>query len=300
MARKRKGIPLHGWFIIDKPEGMTSTQVIGRVRRLTNAMKLGHGGTLDPLATGILPIALGEATKVIPFVMDATKVYRFTVRWGQATSTDDAEGEVIETSDHRPTDQEIVGILPQFTGEIWQRPPLYSAIKIAGERAYDLARRGESVEIDRRKVRVERIALVDTPEKCVDSATFEVICGKGTYIRSLARDMGKALGTCGYVTMLRRTRVGPFSEAGSISLDMLEKLLHSAPPEEHITPVETVLDDIPALAVTGGEADRLKMGQSIRVPGERHGTVRVMSDDRLIAIAEVTEGQVQPFRVFNL
>lgn len=304
MARNRKGIQLNGWFVIDKPLGLTSTQVIGRVRRLTNANKLGHGGTLDPLATGILPIALGEGTKAIPYIMDATKVYQFTIGWGERRDTDDAEGEIIETSDMRPSRPEIEARLPDFIGEILQRPPIYSAIKVAGQRAYDLARDGEEVDLPVRRVRIDSLNIIAAPEGAPadspDFTSFEMICGKGTYVRSLARDLGEILGGCGYVAYLRRTRVGPFTEVRSISLDKLEELLHIAPPEELILPVETALDDIPALAVTGAEAGRLKNGQDIRVPSKRSGLIRVMTDDKLIAVGEIEAGVVRPLRIFNL
>lgn len=300
MARNRKGIPLHGWFAIDKPLGLTSTQVIGRVRRLTNANKIGHGGTLDPLASGILPIALGEATKTIPYIMDATKVYHFTVKWGEGRDTDDAEGEVCETSDRRPARAEVEAALPQFTGEIMQKPPAFSAIKVAGQRAYDLARGGEEVDLAARTVRIDQLRIIDAPDDGPDFMSFEMVCGKGTYVRSLARDLGHALGTCAYVSRLRRLRVGPFDEASSISLDKLEELLHSAPPEELILPVETALDDIPALAVTGAEAGRLRNGQDICVPSKGEGLHRIMTDDTLVAIGRLEAGKVQPLRIFNL
>jgi tRNA pseudouridine55 synthase len=300
VARKRKGVPLNGWLAIDKPLGLTSTQVIGRVRRLTQANKIGHGGTLDPLATGILPVALGEATKTIPYIMDATKVYHFTVKWGEGRDTDDAEGEVTATSEHRPTPAEVAAALPKFTGDILQKPPLYSAIKVAGQRAYDLARSGEEVELPPRRVHVGRLEIIGNPLENIDFMSFEMVCGKGTYVRSVARDLGAALGTCAYVTALRRLRVGPLDEARSISLDKLEELLHSAPPEELILPVETVLDDIPALAVTGAEAGRLRNGQDICVPSKGEGLVRVMTDDTLVAIGRIEAGRVQPLRIFNL
>lgn len=304
MARNRKGVQLNGWFVIDKPLGLTSTQVIGRVRRLTNANKLGHGGTLDPLATGILPIALGEGTKAIPYIMDATKIYQFTIGWGERRDTDDAEGEIIETSDFRPSRAEIEAKLPCFIGEILQKPPIYSAIKVAGQRAYDLARDGEDVDLPVRRVRVDSLSIITAPGGAPadgpDFTSFEMTCGKGTYVRSLARDLGEALGGCGYVAYLRRTRVGPFTEARSISLDKLEELLHIAPPEELILPVETALDDIPALAVTGAEAGRLRNGQDIRVPSKRSGLIRVMTDDKLVAVGEIEAGVVRPLRIFNL
>ncbi|MFC7048093.1 tRNA pseudouridine(55) synthase TruB [Emcibacter nanhaiensis] len=297
MGRKRKGLKIDGWLVIDKPLGMTSTQAVGRVRRLTNAAKIGHGGTLDPLASGILPIALGEATKTIPFVMDARKTYRFTVTWGEERSTDDAEGEIVARSDHRPTAAEIVAVLPQFTGTILQRPPAFSAIKVDGKRAYDLARAGEEVELKEREITIFSLRLEAFEE---GAATFEVECGKGTYIRSLARDLAHALGTVGYVSMLRRTKVGCFGESVSISLDNQDDLVHSAPLEDRILPVETVLDDILALAVTEEEAKRLQQGQKLTVPNCTTGLVRVTCNGKFIALAECAENILKPVRVFNL
>ncbi|WP_417316604.1 tRNA pseudouridine(55) synthase TruB [Emcibacter sp.] len=296
MARKRKGRKIDGWLVIDKPLGLTSTQVVGKVRWLTKAAKIGHGGTLDPLASGILPIAMGEATKTIPFIMDARKAYRFTITWGEQRNTDDAEGEVTAVSEVRPTEEEILKILPQFTGRILQRPPAFSAIKVDGKRAYDLARAGEEVELKERKVDIFGLELIEAQK---GEATFETECGKGTYIRSLARDMAHALGTCGYVSMLRRTKVGCFGESESISLDNLEKLVHSAPLEDRILAVETVLDDILALAVTAEEAKRLQQGQKLPVPNRPEGLVRITCDGRFIALAEISEGILKPVRVFN-
>jgi len=216
MARKRRGNPVHGWVVLDKPLGLSSTQAVGKVRRLFQAQKAGHGGTLDPLATGILPIALGEATKTMPYMVDGVKGYQFTLTFGENTDTWDAEGAVTARSDVRPSKNEILGALPQFIGDIEQVPPRYSAIKVDGKRSYDLARSGEVVELKSRQVTVDSFELI---EMDADSATFDVACGKGTYIRSLARDLAAALGTCGHVTMLRRTRVGPFTLEQSFSLD---------------------------------------------------------------------------------
>ncbi|HCS22993.1 MAG TPA: tRNA pseudouridine(55) synthase TruB, partial [Rhodospirillaceae bacterium] len=247
MARNKKGVPVHGWLNLDKPLGLTSTQAIGRVRRLTNAQKLGHAGTLDPLATGILPIALGEATKTIPYAQDADKVYRFTVQWGAATNTDDKEGEVIATSDKRPARADIEALLPRFTGDILQTPPQFSAIKLDGERAYDLARAGQAVDIKPRPVTVFSLEITEATE---NEAVFEMECSKGTYVRAVARDMGQLLGCYGHVTALRRLAVGGFTEENAISLDVFEKMVQSAPADQVLLPVETVLDDIPALAMT--------------------------------------------------
>ncbi|HEC01201.1 MAG TPA: tRNA pseudouridine(55) synthase TruB [Sphingomonadales bacterium] len=302
MGRKRKGIKLDGWLAIDKPLGMGSTQVVGKCRWLTKAQKVGHGGTLDPLATGILPIAFGEATKTIPFIMDARKTYEFTVTFGEARATDDAEGAVTATSDHRPRQDDILAALPDFIGRITQTPPIYSAVKIEGRRAYDLARAGEEVKIKSREVDIYRLELLSFDG---EQAAFRVDCGKGTYVRSLARDLAVKLGTVGYVSALRRTRVGPFDLAMSISLEKLEDISHSAPPEEWILPVVTVLDDILALAVTEEEARLLSHGQRLAVSDPlAAGIIRVMTDGRLVALCEVEitpAGSIlKPVRVFNI
>ena len=317
MARRRKGDPVNGWVVIDKPLNVTSTQVVGRVRRAFNASKVGHAGTLDPLATGILPIALGEATKTVPFMVDATKTYCFTVRWGEATTTDDVEGEVIDQNDIRPTAQDIARALPQFVGQIEQVPPIFSALKVAGQRAYDLARRGEKVELKPRIVRIDALRLLDIPD--CDHASFEVTCGKGTYVRSLARDLARVLGTFGHVSALRRTRVGNFDEACSISLAKLEELSNSAPAFEHLLGLETALDDIPALAVTQEEAARIERGQAIDVSGKalktadgQHLLSRETKCDpclvtvdrepgvKPLALGRIDEGAFKPSRVFNM
>jgi tRNA pseudouridine55 synthase len=303
VARKRRGLPIHGWIALDKPLGMTSTQAVGKVRWLLNAAKAGHGGTLDPLATGILPIALGEATKAVAYAMDGEKKYLFTARWGEARSTDDAEGEVVDTSDKRPTIVEIKSALPEFVGDIVQMPPAFSALKVNGKRAYDLARAGQEVELKPRTVTVSALNLVTRdlpPDETPDEVKFEVTCGKGTYIRALARDLARRLGTCGHLSELRRTQVGSLGEEQAICLDKLESMVHSAPPHTYLLPIATVLDDIPALAVTGFEADRLRCGQALRVPSSKQGTVYVMTDGQPVALARITEGELQPVRVFNL
>lgn len=308
MARKRKGDVVNGWLAIDKPLGMTSTQVVGAVRRILNAQKAGHGGTLDPLASGILPIALGEATKTVPYVMDGRKIYGFTVCWGEERTTDDREGEVSATSDLRPSRDEIIAALPAFTGEIQQVPPRYSAVKVDGQRAYNLAREGEVVELAARPILIRSFELVDMPD--ADHAVFRVETGKGAYIRSLARDLSRALGTVGHVSALRRLACGPFDETNAILLDKLEELSHSAAPMEFLLPVETALDDIPALALTDAEARRLASGQSVpllpiatREPlrGLKAGdTVRAMTTTKLVAVARIEGGEVRPVRVMNL
>ncbi len=263
VARRRRGNAVNGWLIVDKPAGITSAQVVSRVRRAAVAAKAGHGGTLDPLATGILPVAFGEATKAISYVVDGAKLYRFTVKWGEQRDTDDAEGEVTAVSGVRPTAAEIRGVLDRFTGNIEQVPPTYSAIKISGRRAYALARAECSVALPARPVRVDRIALVDCPDR--DSAVFEVLAGKGVYMRALARDLGQELGTVGHVTALRRVMVGPFSEEQAISLEKVEHLAHSEQLVDYLLPVGVALADIPALTLTEAEARHLQHGRPIAV-----------------------------------
>jgi tRNA pseudouridine55 synthase len=285
---------------------MSSTQAVGKVRFLFNAEKAGHGGTLDPLASGLLPIALGEATKTVSHAMDGRKIYRFTVCWGEERTTDDLEGEVTITSDRRPVQSEIESILHRFTGEIMQAPPAFSAIKVDGERAYDLARAGELVDLAPRPVLIEELKLVDVPD--LDHATFEVTCGKGTYIRSLARDMGRALGTAAHVSMLRRVAVGPFTEAHMISLENLTELSHKAPGGDAmkgvLLPIETVLDGIPALAVDQEQARRLRLGQPVLLRGANapiaEDAVLVMSGGKPLGIGTIGEGTLKPKRLFNL
>jgi tRNA pseudouridine55 synthase len=298
LARKRKGRPIHGWLNIDKASGLTSARVVAQVLKLTGAAKGGHGGTLDPMATGVLPIALGEATKTASYAMDGYKTYRFTLRWGEARDTDDAEGAVTETSEVRPTEDAVRAALAGFTGVIDQVPPDYAAVKIDGRRAYDLARQGEAVELAPRPVTIHRLELMAMTDE--DHAVFEVDCGKGTYVRALARDLAVTLGTLGHLSELRRTRVGKFLERDAISLDKLGDLMHSAALSEHLRPVETALDDIPALAMTESQATRLSQGQVVQVLGTEPGLVRVTADDRLVALAEVNDGDVRPVRVFNL
>ena len=298
MGRKRRGRPVHGWFILDKPLGMTSTKAVGKVRRAFDAAKAGHAGTLDPLASGILPIAMGEATKVVAMAMDGAKAYRFTIRWGEERDTDDAEGAVIAESGERPTAAEIEAALPQFTGEIEQVPPAYSAIKVNGARAYDLARGGETPELAARLIRIDELHLLECPD--ADHAVLEMICGKGAYVRGVARDLGRVLGCRGHVSELRRTRVGDFDENMAISLDKLEDMGHKEALDDLLLPVEAALADIPALPVTGPEAERLRFGQAIRVPHSVEGTVYATTDGRPVALAEIHAGEVRPVRVFNL
>ncbi|MGM4991005.1 tRNA pseudouridine(55) synthase TruB [Tardiphaga sp. 841_E9_N1_2] len=298
---------VHGWVILDKPIGMTSTQAVAIAKRLFQAKRAGHAGTLDPLASGGLPIALGEATKTVPFVMDGRKRYRFTVAWGEERDTDDTEGRATFTSPNRPTADQIRALLPQFTGNIEQTPPQYSAIKIQGERAYDLARDGEVVPLVPRPVVIHELVLTEQPDS--DHAVFEAECGKGTYVRALARDIGRLLGCYGHISALRRTLVGPFAEADMIPLEQLEALCDRAASGEGsladaLLPVETALDDIPALAVTRADAARLHRGQAVLLRGrdapDCSGTVYVTVAGRLLALAEVGNGELIPKRVFNL
>jgi len=300
---KKRGRPVHGWVIVDKPLGLTSTQCLAKVRRLTDAAKAGHGGTLDPLATGILPIALGEATKTVNWVMGAGKTYRFTVRWGEATETDDTEGAVSDRSDVRPDRAAIEAMLPSFTGEIMQRPPAYSAIKVDGKRSYDLARKGDAPELAARPIRIDALRLIDCPDP--DHAVFEVDCGKGAYVRALGRDFALFLGTYGHITSLRRTRVGRYGESGAFSLDSLEELCQKDAAHAYLLPIETALDDIPALALTGPQADRLRHGQSVKIaltaPGlPPEGELLVMADGKPVGLAERLADEVRPLRLFNL
>ncbi|MEM8688013.1 MAG: tRNA pseudouridine(55) synthase TruB [Pseudomonadota bacterium] len=306
MARRKKGDRVHGWVILDKRLTMTSTQAVGAVRRLFNAQKAGHGGTLDPLATGLLPIALGEATKTVPFIMDSTKTYRFTVHWGAETTTDDAEGEITQTSDQRPDEAAVRAVLPEFTGLVSQVPPQFSALKVDGARAYDLARGGEEVELAAREILIDSFELVARPDD--DHAVLEAICSKGTYVRALARDMGRELGCFGHVSELRRTQVGPFNEDNMILLDQLDDLRHKGAGQEamyeYLLPLETALDDIPALAVSAEDAARLRNGQAVIVRGRDapilQGTILVEHRGDPVALAEMEHGAVHPKRVFNL
>jgi tRNA pseudouridine55 synthase len=305
--RKREKRDVHGWLVLDKPVGMTSTHAVAIVKRLFAAKRAGHAGTLDPLASGGLPIALGEATKTVPFVMDGRKCYRFTVAWGEERDTDDTEGRVVRTSAVRPRPESISGLLPRFTGVIEQVPPQYSAVKIQGERAYDLARDGEKVELQPRPVEIHKLTLVEQIDEA--HSLFEAECGKGTYVRALARDIGRLLGCFGHICALRRTLVGPFGEGDMIPLEQLEALCDRAASGEGsladaLLPVETALDDIPALAVTRADAARLHRGQAVLLRGRDapncSGTVYVTVAGRLLALAEIGNGELIPRRVFNL
>ncbi len=307
MPRKRTGAAIDGWLAIDKPLGVTSTQVVSAVRHATGAAKAGHGGTLDPLASGVLPVALGEATKTVQYVMDGAKTYRWQLCWGEARSTDDREGEVTATSGHRPDAAAIEAALAAFRGDVDQVPPAFSAIKVAGERAYDLARAGAPPDLASRRVRIDRFALLALPD--ADHADFETVAGKGTYIRSLARDLALALGTVGHVSRLRRVACGPFREENAISLETLREVGQGPALRSHLLPIETALDDIPALALSEVEARRLQSGQAVsllrvatRNPLAKIAQgilVRAMEGRRLVALARIEGGEIRPVRVFN-
>jgi tRNA pseudouridine55 synthase len=314
MARRRKGDPVDGWLVLDKPLGLSSAGAVAAVKRIFNAAKAGHAGTLDPLATGVLPIALGEATKTVSLIQDGAKTYRFTVRWGEARNTDDREGEIVATSDMRPSEAAIRAALPSFTGTVEQVPPAYSAIKRDGRPAYARARAGEVVALAPRRVMVARLDLESTPDR--DHAEIRVECGKGTYIRSLARDLARHLGTVGHVAALRRLKVGRFGEESAISLENLASLGHSPARFSYLQSVETALDDIPALAVTEADGLRLMQGQAVRVRRAAHELTAHKSgpDPARIALATASgrpvalvrlepaadEVTVRPLRVFNL
>lgn len=299
MARRRTGKKIDGWVVLDKPEGMTSAKAVERVRNGLEARKAGHTGTLDPMATGVLPIALGEATKLVSLLMDAGKDYAFTVCWGEARDTDDRDGEAIACSDSRPDAAAVEAALPAFRGEIEQVPPRYSAIKIGGERAYDIARKGREVELSPRRVRVDELRLITHAADGSESRLL-LRCGRGTYVRSIARDLGRALGCYGYVAALRRTRVGPFDEACAISLEKLDAIRHGAPASSPVLEVATALDDIPAVAVTDAEADRMRHGQSLRLPTSKAGTLCIKCGGRPVAVAEILHGLAKPLRVLNV
>ena len=312
MSRKRKGAAVHGWVVVDKPQGITSTQAVAIVRRVFDAQKAGHAGTLDPMATGVLAVALGEATKTVPFAMEAEKTYRFTAHWGEARDSDDAEGRVTATSNVRPSPEQIEAVLPQFVGQITQVPPAYSAIKVQGERAYDLARDGEMVSLEPRTITIHEARVTGTPHP--DYTEFEMHCGKGAYVRAWVRDLAVALGTVGHVSRLRRTAIGGFSEKEAVPLETLKGSVHSPAAFEHLRPISTALDGIPALAVTGPDAVRLRSGNPILMRAnlfarlseeadsdDLQGLTVYLStgDGEPIALAAIQAGELRPFRVFN-
>ncbi len=313
MPRKPKN-DISGWVNLNKPAGMTSNDALMKLKRALNFPKIGHAGTLDPLASGVLPVALGEATKLVSYMMEDDKVYLFTVTWGEQRTTDDMEGEVMVTSDVRPTEEQIRATLPAFTGRIMQKPPTFSAIKIDGQRAYDLARAGKEFEIEARPIDVYELDLVSFDEA---TATFRAVCGKGTYVRSLARDIARKMGTYGYVSTLIREAVGPFSLETAISLDIAAQNDDNSALESAVLPVETVLDDIPVLSVNDQEAVRLKNGQKLTFiarpqmqrlldaglqvgQGTEPGLAIAMYLGKPLAILEVAGVEAQPVRVFNL
>ncbi|MES1199112.1 MAG: tRNA pseudouridine(55) synthase TruB [Pseudomonadota bacterium] len=315
MSRRKKGEDVSGWIVLDKPDDMTSTQAVSAVRRAFNANKAGHAGTLDPLASGILPIALGEATKTVPWLVEAEKTYVFTIKWGVSTATQDREGSVTATSDVRPTAAAIGEALKAFDGEIEQIPPQFSAVKVDGERAYDLARAGEEVELEARTVVVHETELVSTED---DLATVRVRSGKGFYIRAMVRDLATALGAEGHVWRLRRTAVGPFTEAGATPLDALVDLGHKGAASERLLPVETALADIPALAINGEDAFKLRQGRPIVLLPHVAEALKPKFRDRIVAgqdasraavalfqgkavaLGDVRAGKFKPTRVFHL
>ena len=317
MARKtgsrKNGQPVHGWVNLDKPVGVSSAKAVAIIRRVFNAAKAGHGGTLDPLASGVLPIALGEATKTVAFAMGSRKSYEFTLAWGAETSTDDGEGTITNISEKRPSEAEVKAVLPQFIGHIDQVPPAYSAIKIDGQRAYKLARKADAdnaenaVKLAPRPIFIETCALLTHND---NESRFYVACGKGAYIRSMARDIGRAVGSAAHVTSLRRVSVGSFHADAAISLDFLENLEHSAPAFEHLHPVVSALDDIPALPITGDEASLLRHGQTLgalsqsaqmRFAGLAGGETGIaLHGDIPVALVAIKAGAVCPVRVLNL
>ena len=296
-ARTSTRKDVHGWVVLDKPSGMNSTHAVSRLKRIFNAKKAGHAGTLDPLATGILPIAFGEATKTVPFVQDGEKAYRFTVRWGTETDTDDADGRIAAQSDLRPDAADILALLPGFIGTILQLPPSYSAIKINGERAYDLARDGEAPVLSPRPVTIHALDLLSSEP---DEAVFEARCGKGTYVRAIARDLGRSLGCYGHVSALRRTRVGPFYETDAVLLPDLDD---EGARTRALCRIEAGLMEVPRIVVDSGAAARLRRGQPVLLRGQDapfDGSAYAACGGVVVAIGAVENGELIPGRVFNV
>lgn len=311
MARNKKGRNVSGWIVLDKPRGITSTHAVARIKRIFNARKVGHAGTLDPLATGILPIALGEATKTVSYAVQDEKSYEFTVRWGIETTSDDTEGEPINEASARPAVAEIEAVLPRFVGEIDQVPPKFSAIKVNGNRAYDLAREGEAVQLQARPVEISDLRVIATPD--ADHTVFAAVCGKGTYVRSLARDIGQMLGCYGHIAELRRTSVGPFDTDNCTTLEALEAAQEQdASADEETTeardallaPVESALDGVEHLPISSSDASRLLRGQQVLLRGRDApifvGTAYATNRGKLIALVDCDKGTLRPTRVFNL
>lgn len=301
MGRKRKGRNISGWLVVDKPAGITSTAVVNKVRWALDAQKAGHAGTLDPEATGVLAVALGEATKTVPYITDALKAYEFTVRLGQATNTDDAEGQVIAQADDRPTDSQITDALAGFLGDIMQVPPQFSAVKIDGQRAYKLAREGEDLALAARPLWVEELLLIDRPNP--DHAVLSMTCGKGGYVRSVARDLGQKLGCYGHVLQLRRIWSGPFDAADGLTLDQIDKLARTPELETHLLPLETGLADLPMVTCTPQGAARLRNGNPGMVVAHDidYGEECWASfEGQPLAVGRFKAGELHPSRVFNL
>ena len=307
--RRKKGRPVSGWLILDKSYDLGSTEAVSKAKWLFQAQKAGHAGTLDPLATGVLPIALGEATKTVPFIMDAEKRYRFTAKWGAATTTDDAEGDIIATSDKRPSPAEIEAVLDRFIGEIDQIPPQFCAVKVGGERAYDLARDGEEVKLKPRRISVHELTVVETPS--ADETVFEAVTGKGAYVRAIVRDMAEALGTHGHVTHLRRLAVGPFRAEDGVTIEALEALALLEDRDATLTPIPSALSHMPQTSIDGPQADRLRRGQAAiiappaakGVRGETAGVipaVLAVLHEEPVAICALDGLKLKPVRVFNL
>ena len=302
---------INGWIIVDKQAGITSRQVVTKISKILNLKKVGHGGTLDPLATGILPIAIGEATKVISLVQSKEKKYAFIIKWGESTETDDSEGKISEISKARPTHKEITSILNCFIGNVFQKPPLYSAIKINGQRSYKLARQKIEIEHKLRKIKVYNLTLKKIID--VNSAEFEVTCGKGTYVRSLARDIAEKLNTKGHIMSLRRLSVGPFDEKDTIFIDFSKEIIHSPSVLDKLLPIETVLDDIPALVLNEIEARQVKQGQKIKFESlqfiknfelkypnyNAFEKICAICNKKLIALIKIEDGKVKPARIIN-
>lgn len=308
MGRRKKGRPVSGWLVLDKPFDFGSTQAVGKVKWLFQAQKAGHAGTLDPLATGVLPIALGEATKTVPFIMDARKTYRFTAKWGAATTTDDAEGEIIARSDHRPARAEIDAALDSFIGDIEQEPPQFSAVKVDGERAYDIARDGEAVTLAARTISIHDLRIVDVPGE--DETVFEAITGKGAYVRALVRDLARTLGTEGHVSALRRIAVGPFREEDAVTIEELEAYDEPQARDDTLEPIAYALAALPQATIDGPQADKLRRGQAAvlappvakGVRGDRAGEIEnvlAVLHDEAVAICTLDGLKLQPSRVFN-